>query len=58
MIDNPPEINQGLFKIGKKLDANSNVTGGWSDWVPVPDWFSWENQGLEWPLLIWKIRVN
>ena len=21
------------------------VTGGWSEWVEVPDWFSWENQG-------------
>ena len=21
------------------------VAGGWSEWVEVPDWFSWENQG-------------
>ncbi|PSB26698.1 galactose oxidase-like domain-containing protein [Stenomitos frigidus] len=45
MIDNPPQLNQGFYKIGQKLDANGNVTGGWSDWIPVPDWFSWENQG-------------
>ncbi len=45
MIDNPGELNQGLYRIGKKLDANGNVTGGWTPWLPVPGWFSWENQG-------------
>ncbi|HTO74098.1 MAG TPA: galactose oxidase-like domain-containing protein, partial [Gemmatimonadales bacterium] len=24
---------------------DGNVTGGWTDWQEVPDWFSWENQG-------------
>jgi hypothetical protein len=45
MVDNPGEMNQGLYRIGKKLDANGNVTGGWTPWLPVPGWFSWENQG-------------
>jgi hypothetical protein len=47
MIDNPPGQNQGYYRIGKRLDANGNVTGGWSNWfpIPVPAWFSWENQG-------------
>ena len=45
MIDNPPGNNQGFYRIGKKLDANGNVTGGWSEWKQVPNWFSWENQG-------------
>ena len=45
MIDNPPGINRGLYRIGHKLDANGNVTGGWTPWTEVPDWFSWENQG-------------
>ena len=44
-IDNPDGINQAFYKIGKNLDANGNVTGGWTDWLEVPDWFSWENQG-------------
>ena len=44
-IDNPDGINQAFYKIGKNLDANGNVTGGWTDWIQVPDWFSWENQG-------------
>jgi hypothetical protein len=45
MVDNPPGINRALYRIGRKLDANGNVTGGWTPWIDVPDWFSWENQG-------------
>ena len=45
MVDNPPGQNRGLFRIGRKLDANGNVTGGWTPWIDVDDWFSWENQG-------------
>lgn len=45
MIDNGPEVNRGVYRIGRKLDALGNMTGGWSPWVDVPDWFPWENQG-------------
>ena len=57
MIDNPPGQNRGLYRIGRNLDANANVTGGWTPWIDVgpipppppplnqPTWFSWENQG-------------
>jgi hypothetical protein len=45
MIDNPPGKNRGFYRIGKAVDANGNVTGGWTDWLEVPDWFSFENQG-------------
>ena len=45
MVDNPPELNRGIYRIGRKLDADGNVTGGWTPWIDVPDWFSWENQG-------------
>src|SRR4030081_2685823 len=45
MGDNPPGQNRGLYRIGRKLDANGNVTGGWTQWFEVPDWFSFENQG-------------
>jgi len=44
MVDNPPGQNRGVFRIGRKLDANGNVTGGWTPWIDVPDWFSWENE--------------
>ena len=44
MIDSTPAQNRGLFRIGRKLDALGNVTGGWTPWIDVPDWFSWENQ--------------
>src|SRR5438552_9116255 len=45
MIDNATQQNRGLYRIGRKLDTNGNVTGGWTPWIDVPDWFSWDNQG-------------
>ena len=45
MIDNPGQVNRGVYRIGRKLDAAGNVTGGWTGWIDVPGWFSWENQG-------------
>jgi Domain of unknown function (DUF1929)/FG-GAP-like repeat len=44
MIDNAAGANQGYYRIGLGLDANGVVTGGWSPWIPIPDWFPWENQ--------------
>ena len=58
MIDSPVGQNQGYYRIGRKLDTGGVVTGGWGDWTPVPDWFSFENQhgrrsssrpGWRWP---------
>jgi len=47
MIDHPGGgPNRGLFRIGRTLDAKGNVTGGWTPWIDVPNWFSWENQGV------------
>src|SRR5664280_2609616 len=45
LVDNPPVQNQALYRVGADLDATGAVTGGWGPWLPVPDWFSWENQG-------------
>lgn len=45
MIDNPAGQNRGVFSIGRGLDIDGNVTGGWSAWTDVPNWFPWENQG-------------
>src|SRR5215470_3930501 len=44
MIDNPPQQNQGYYRVGKKLDVHGNAQGGWGPWIPIPNWFSWENQ--------------
>jgi hypothetical protein len=44
MIDSPPGKNRGFYRVGKDLDVNGNVTGGWGPWIDVPDWFSFENQ--------------
>jgi Domain of unknown function (DUF1929) len=45
MVNNPDGQNQGLYRVGKMLDDTGQVTGGWSPWTDVPDWFSHENQG-------------
>ena len=45
MIDNPVGKNRGVYRVGKDLDQNGLVTGGWTDWQDVPDWFSSENEG-------------
>jgi len=45
MVDDGPQQNRGLYRVGRDLDANGAVTAGWTPWVEVPDWFSWTNQG-------------
>ncbi|HYT10131.1 MAG TPA: hypothetical protein VEL73_05655, partial [Mycobacteriales bacterium] len=45
MVDSPQGQNRALYRVGKALDAGGAVTGGWTPWVQIPDWFSWENQG-------------
>ena len=48
--------NQAFYKIGKQIDIDGNVTGGWVPdpvpngaqgigWLGVPAWFAWEDQG-------------
>lgn len=44
-IDNPGGENHGYYRIGWNLDANGDVTGGWSAIKPIPGWFGYENQG-------------
>ena len=45
MVDNPPGQNAGFYRIGRNIDATGIPNGGWTAWIPVPDWFPWENQG-------------
>ena len=40
-----PGPNIGRFRLGRKLDGQGNVTGGWSNWRQAPDWISWRDQG-------------
>ncbi|MBW3548132.1 MAG: DUF1929 domain-containing protein, partial [Actinobacteria bacterium] len=44
-VDAPEGQNQAFYRIGKNLDADGMVNGGWNAWVGVPGWFSWHNQG-------------
>jgi hypothetical protein len=46
MIDSPDGRNQGFLRVGRSLDAEGTVAGGWGSWRSIPDWFSWENQGI------------
>jgi hypothetical protein len=43
-VDDGPEQNRGIYRVGRDLSADGTVTG-WGDWHDMPDWFSWINQG-------------
>ncbi len=45
MVDAPVGQNAGYYKVGWRLDATGAVTGGWSPWHAIPDWYGWDNQG-------------
>jgi hypothetical protein len=44
-VDDPGGVNRGVYRVGGDLDPDGRVTGGWTPWIDVPNWFSWENQG-------------
>lgn len=45
VVDAPAGRNRGYYRMGRALDANGDVTGGWTAWTGVPDWFPQDNQG-------------
>ncbi len=47
VVDNPPGQNQGYLRIGRDLAPDGTVTGGWTPWQQIPDWYGWENQGAD-----------
>src|SRR5262249_40345944 len=51
MVDNGPEQNRGVYRMGRDLDTAGVVTGGWPPWADVPDWFPGRTRGPEsrWP---------
>jgi hypothetical protein len=44
-IDNPRGESAGYYRVGRNLDAGGNVTGDWTDPIPIPGWFGRDNQG-------------
>jgi hypothetical protein len=44
MIDAPQGQNQAFYRVGRSLDRDGRPTGGWGEWMAIPDWFPWENQ--------------
>ncbi len=47
MVDGPVGQNAAYYRLGWDLDMTGAVTGGWTPWTPVPDWFSWANAGAD-----------
>jgi hypothetical protein len=45
-VDNPPGQNRGVYRVGRAVDEDGTVHGGWTPWVDIPDWFPFENQGV------------
>ncbi|QVI20125.1 hypothetical protein KHQ06_28320 [Nocardia tengchongensis] len=43
-VDDPAGQNSGNYRVGHALAADGRV-GSWGPWLPVPDWWGWENQG-------------
>jgi flagellar basal body rod protein FlgC len=44
-VDNPSGVNHGYYRIGWRLNAAGDVTGGWSEVRAIPGWFGSESQG-------------
>jgi hypothetical protein len=45
IVHRVPGPNQGQYRVGKTLDRNGQVTGGWGPWIDIPNWTSLGNQG-------------
>ena len=44
-IEKGARSNRGHFRIGRALDADGAVTGGWTAWAQIPDWSAKQNSG-------------
>jgi thermitase len=55
-VDNPVGENRGYYRVGWKLNANGDVTGGWSQPQAIPGWFGAEDQGAG--IAVWDIDGN
>lgn len=47
VVDAPVGPNVGYVRVGRTLDADRGVTGGWGPWQLVPDWPFWVNAGAD-----------
>jgi hypothetical protein len=45
MVDDPEGVNAGYYRVGWGVGPDGNLTGGWSPWTAIPDWFPWANEG-------------
>jgi hypothetical protein len=41
-----PGPNVGQYRVGRALDADGQVTGGWGPWIDVPNWIADNDDGV------------
>ena len=46
-IETGARANRAHYRVGRSLDADGAVTGGWTPWTQIPDWSAKENSGGE-----------
>jgi hypothetical protein len=44
-VDNPIGENAGKYRVGWDIDAQGQLHEGWSPWVTIEGWDSWEDAG-------------
>jgi Domain of unknown function (DUF1929)/FG-GAP-like repeat/Kelch motif len=44
-IETSARANRAHYRVGRGLDADGAVTGGWTAWTQIPDWSAKENSG-------------
>jgi hypothetical protein len=44
-IEEGARSNRAHYRVGRSLDQDGKVTGGWTAWTPIPDWTSKTNHG-------------
>jgi hypothetical protein len=45
-VDHPsPGPNRAFYRVGKRVDPQGNVLGGWDPWIEVPGWEAMQNSG-------------
>lgn len=47
VVDAPEGPNVGYVRVGRGLDADGAVSGGWGPWQRVPNWPFWVNAGAD-----------
>jgi len=44
-VDSGQQPNRAAYRVGRDLDPDGNIVGGWTKWHDIPDWTSNDTQG-------------